>query len=104
MIIIEATNDSKPFFDSLLNENPEQIVIMEKEDFLEEASSFQIFITLSPILITGVCQVISALINANKEFTFKENGKEVSFKGFSEKKIFSMLSKMSIEESEHSKK
>lgn len=103
MYCIETSLENQSFFNSLAEEYPENFVIMKKNNFILDGDNLQIFIALSPIVITGICQVIVALINAQKEFSFKDikRGQEFSFKGYSEEKIYEFIRNLSeIEKSE----
>ena len=72
MYCIETSLENQSFFNSLVEEYPENFIIMKKNNFILDGDNLQVFIALSPIVITGVCQVIVALINAQKEFSFKD--------------------------------
>lgn len=103
MYCIETSLENQSFFNSLVEEYPENFIIMKKNNFILDGDNLQVFIALSPIVITGVCQVIVALINAQKEFSFKDfsRGKDFSFKGYSDEKIYEFIKELSgIEKSE----
>lgn len=97
MYCIETSLENQSFFDPLVEAYPENFIIMKKNNFILEGDNLQIFIALSPVVIIGVCQVIVALINAQKEFSFKDSksGEEYSFKGFSENKIYELINNLS---------
>lgn len=97
MYCIETSLENQSFFSSLVETYPNHFTIMKKNSFIFDGDNLQVFLTLSPVMIGGLCQVITALINAQKEFTFKDgkSGSEYSFKGFSEKKIYEFLKTLS---------
>lgn len=93
MYCIETSLENQSFFSSLVETYPSNVTIMKKNSFILDGDNLQVFLTLSPVMIGGLCQAITALINAQKEFTFKDGKgeREYSFKGFSEKKIYDFL-------------
>lgn len=100
MYCIETSLENQSFFDPLVEAYPENFTVMKKNNFILDGNNLQIFIALSPVVIAGVCQVIVALINAQKEFSFKDSksGNEYSFKGFSEKKIYEFINNLNENE------
>ena len=56
-----------------------------------DPSIMQLVMTLTPAVIASLTTLIVTLLNSKKEFSLKENGKEISLKGYSKKEINEIL-------------